>query len=139
MSKEGNNRDVHEDLRKLFTQVIIDSNVLQDQRVMQLPEFQNAIEGVIQVFEDFAEQKVALPDEMFQRLNEISYPYDIYRNCRFFKEHAWQEQTTIMEKVDFTSEVFKKAKVKYDNGRASYLSYFLVCIAEEMRWEHMGY
>ncbi|WP_120944638.1 hypothetical protein [Helicobacter labacensis] len=146
VEEKGNNRDVHEDLRKLFTELIISFGTLKDQRVMQLPEFQNAVEAIIQTFENFAEGTITLPEDMFKQLNDISYPCDIYRNRIFLKEHgAWIQQPEVIGRVEFTSDVLKKAKAKYEEEEAKdresvgNLYIFLVYIAEEMRWEHMGY
>ncbi|WP_104750747.1 hypothetical protein [Helicobacter salomonis] len=167
MGKEDNNRDVHEDLRKLVAEAVVNSKTLKDKRIMQTPQFQEAIESVIQVFEDFAEGKIREPDVLLKTLGQISYPIDVYGAQstleKLMNEVSWfdlnfthpsvETQALIGKHVSeilrgeteskfaskFASEVFKKAINKLEKNRGRWTADFLVLIAEEMRWEHMGY
>ncbi|BEG57718.1 hypothetical protein NHP21005_14060 [Helicobacter sp. NHP21005] len=170
MGKEDNNRDVHEDLRKLFTMAVINAETLKDERVMQTPTFQEAIENIVQIFEDFAATKIQTPDELLEKIYAQNYPIDIYNNTKSFGDtFAYCNPSALLDtlqggysfyytfkiKIDFAefvSEIFTKAENKFLESEGGTYTYdevrsciryktgdFLTCVAEEMRWEHMGY
>ncbi|WP_104749554.1 hypothetical protein [Helicobacter cynogastricus] len=133
-NKKRYDQEVHEDLRKLFKQIIHELGTVKDLRVMQTPQFLEAIEKMIEPFEDFAEERIKDVYEIMERLGKIWYPVDIYGGSSALGPNIY----FFLNAQKFSSKVFKKTCNVFGDKKCVL---FNVCrvIGEEMRWEYMGY